>query len=363
MKKINSVLIAGLLLMVYTSVFTQGEALTGGTADPGHGLIKGKVTDTKAPTPKILSDATVTVANDRLLSSGARITLTGLAGNYEVPNLPPGEYIVIVHKPGYRDSRDYVTVTPGGVAFYDVRLYRTDTLVTYFWKMGAVRWPLLFCSLLLLCSIPVTVVYITRRIGRLGRLRSEINEVFVSRVREVLQNNDMLGAISTCYEVGGVADILKAGLLQYAELSRKDEVAGKHMQKVIWTERVRGAMEKAGVAVKEELESRWSLVVIMFGVIALMAMLYGFLGTVMAVNMAYRDLALRGTGDPTMLAAGISNAWLAAPFGLVIATISANLCLIAFIIHRILNRKASTLISGAQRTFAGIIDSLFTSAG
>jgi len=50
------------------------------------------------------------------------------AGNYEVANLPPGEYAVTISKREYDTSTDYVTVTPGGEAFHDARLYKTDTL-------------------------------------------------------------------------------------------------------------------------------------------------------------------------------------------------------------------------------------------
>ena len=38
---------------------------------------------------------------------------------------------------------EYVTVTAGGEAFNDVRLYKTDTLATYLWKMGQTRWLIL----------------------------------------------------------------------------------------------------------------------------------------------------------------------------------------------------------------------------
>jgi hypothetical protein len=101
-------------------------------ADVKFGLIKGKVTDTQTPRPNNLADATITV-NSGLIDE-RRVTSTDAAGSYEVSNLPPGEYVVKVEKPGYDESQDYVTVTPGGEASHDVRLYKTDTLFTLLTK-------------------------------------------------------------------------------------------------------------------------------------------------------------------------------------------------------------------------------------
>jgi hypothetical protein len=96
------------------------------TVDPSApGLIKGKVTDTQRPNPENISNATVTVENETLLRE-ARTTKTDSIGNYQVTNLPPGEYIVRVSQPGYEDSVESVTVVPGGDAFHYVRLSRGE---------------------------------------------------------------------------------------------------------------------------------------------------------------------------------------------------------------------------------------------
>jgi len=98
------------------------EQESGEIATPTSGLLKGKVADTQTPRPNNIRAATVTVKNS---FSPPRTTKTDAAGNYEIPRLPPGEYIVRVSKSGYDDSTEYAMVRSGGEAFHDVRLYKT----------------------------------------------------------------------------------------------------------------------------------------------------------------------------------------------------------------------------------------------
>lgn len=343
MKKASFALIIGLFLLSCACASAQ------------NGLIKGKVTDTATPRPNNLSNATVIVQSELLLGTQTRTDITDAAGNYEISNLSPGEYVVTTSKPGYDDSLEYVTVTSGDKAFHDVRLYKTDTLITYFWKMGPLRWLLLLCFLLLLLSIPVAVIYIIRRSNKLVELRSETGEVFISRVREALQNSDVPGAISICDGIGGLANILKAGLLRYVELSRKGEATGEDKQQILW--RVQNAMEEAGVEVRREYRFRWPLFG-MFAIIGGIALLCGFLGTVMGVVRASTAIDPTGTGDPDLLTRGIMEAMLTTWFGSAIAIISGGLCLAAFIAHMSFKRRKDDLISETQQTFAGMVNSL-----
>lgn len=158
MKKKSFALIIGLLLLVYALVFAQKEVtprfarierpeivprskisdIAPAKPWPSAGMIKGRVTDTEIPKPNGLIGATVTVKSVELFE-GARITKTtksDIGGNYEIYNLPPGEYVMTTSKLGYDTAEDYVTVTPGGEAFHDVRLlYEVDTLLR-----GRTRW-------------------------------------------------------------------------------------------------------------------------------------------------------------------------------------------------------------------------------
>ena len=357
MKKASFALIIGLFSLAHVCVFAEMEVIA-----PDHGLIKGRVTDRHIirTLDNNIPGATVTVANDLLLGVGPRIATTDAAGNYEVPNLPPGMYRITVTKRGYNASVNNVFVTRGGEAFYDVRLLKTVTLMTLFWRTRPYSWSLLLCSLLLLVSIPVAAVYIIKRFHKLVELGSNIGEAFMSRVREAMKNDDILGVNSICDEVGGLANILKAGLLRYAELTKQGEVAGEGLQQVIWREKIWGAIEKAGVTAKREFKFRWSLIATMFGSIGGMSLLCGSLGMVVWTNRAYTTLARMGTGDPTMLAGGISDGWLIAACGLAIATASACLCLTTFIIYEIFKKRTNALISRTQQTFVSMVNSLST---
>jgi biopolymer transport protein ExbB len=62
-----------------------------------------------------------------------------------------------------------------------------------------------------------------------------------------------------------------------------------------------------------------------FGTLAFIAPLLGLLGTVLGVIRAFRDLALSGSGGPTIVAAGIAEALIATAAGIAVAVTSAVL--------------------------------------
>ena len=145
--KIASVI--GLFLLAYACVSAQVERPTSEVSDSYYGLIRGTVTDTKTPRPKDLPDAVISVENESLLGTGPRTATTEQAGHYEILDLPPGEYVVTTSKSGYDDSTEYVTVSPNGEAFHDVRLYKTDTIADVLWKTPVFYVILVVCLIVL----------------------------------------------------------------------------------------------------------------------------------------------------------------------------------------------------------------------
>jgi biopolymer transport protein ExbB len=314
MKKSSFVLVIGLFLLA-AYVFAQEEvpseapgalseepavAPTGAVTAPNLGLIKGKVTDTQTPRPNNLADAAVTVQSG--LIDEPRVTTTDAAGNYEISDLPPGEYVVAVDKPGFDESSDYVTVTPGGEAFHDVRLYKTDTLITYFWKTGPIRWPLLICSVL-------GLTYIIERLVSLFKMRPRIKvEQLVSRITEALRNDNIMEAVSICEEAGGpLANVVKAGLLRYSQ--------GMIEEQAISKQDISEAIDEASMLEIPQLERN----LVVLSTIYQVSPLFGLLGTVSGMVKAFTAIALKGTGDPQLLAGGISEALLTTVIGLTIA--------------------------------------------
>lgn len=62
-----------------------------------------------------------------------------------------------------------------------------------------------------------------------------------------------------------------------------------------------------------------------FGTLSFIAPLLGLLGTVLGVIRAFRDLALSGSGGPSIVAAGIAEALIATAAGIAVAVTSAVL--------------------------------------
>jgi biopolymer transport protein ExbB len=62
-----------------------------------------------------------------------------------------------------------------------------------------------------------------------------------------------------------------------------------------------------------------------FGTLSFIAPLLGLLGTVLGVIRAFRDLALSGSGGPSIVAAGIAEALIATAAGIAVAVTSAIL--------------------------------------
>ncbi len=350
MKKVGFVLVIGLFLLASIYTFAQDDVDvaapvdevvpmdTGTITAPNNGLVKGKVTDTETPRPNNLASASVVVESDQLLgTAGAQRTTTDQAGNYEVANLPPGEYVVTTSKTGYDDSTEYVTVTPGGEAFHDVRLYKTDTLITYFWKTGPVRWPLLLCSIL-------GLTFIIERIISVIKLRPRIKvEQLVSRITEALRNDNIMEAVSICEEAGGpLANVVKAGLLRYSQ--------GMIEEKVVAKDDVSEAVDEATILEVPQLERN----LVILSTINQVSPLLGLLGTVMGMVRAFTAIALKGTGDPQLLAGGISEALLTTVIGLFIA-------IIVMIAYQILVSIVDRHILEIQQVSTEIVNTLIIS--
>jgi biopolymer transport protein ExbB len=319
MKKLCFALTACLFLVMSFLVFAQEEAAPPapeaavleeaapapfGGAAPSMGLIKGKVTDTQTPRPNNIDGATVTVESEMLLSAegGSKTTTTDSAGNYQLDNLQPGEYVVTTARSGYDDATDYVTVTPGGETFHDVRLYKTDTLITYFWKTGPVRWPLLLCSI-------AALTYIIERGISFYRLRPKVKvEMLVSRITDALRSGNVMEAVSICEEAGGpLANVVKAGLLRYSQAMIEEKDISK--------DDIIESIDEASMLEVPQFERN----MVVLSTIYQVSPMFGLFGTVTGMVRAFTAIALKGTGDPQLLAGGISEALLTTVIGLAIA--------------------------------------------
>jgi biopolymer transport protein ExbB len=133
-------------------------------------------------------------------------------------------------------------------------------------------------------------------------------ESFVRTVRQKLNSRDIAGAIATCdQQKGSVANVVKAGLLKYNEMSRENTMASD--QKVL--------------AIQKEIEESTALELpmleknlVIISTLASIATLVGLLGTVFGMIKAFSALAQAGNPDATALATGISEALINTALGI-----------------------------------------------
>jgi biopolymer transport protein ExbB len=115
-------------------------------------------------------------------------------------------------------------------------------------------------------------------------------------------------AVSICEEAGGpLANVVKAGLLRYSQ--------GMIEEKAVTKEDVSEAVDEATILEVPQLERN----LVVLSTIYQISPLLGLLGTVVGMIRSFTAIALKGTGDPQLLAGGISEALLTTAFGLAIA--------------------------------------------
>lgn len=167
------------------------------------------------------------------------------------------------------------------------------TLVGYFKQGGFVMWPLLLLSILGL------IVILERGVTLYIRSRTKTGEL-VTKVRRFLREGNPEGGVKACDQYRGpTAAIVKAALLRWD--SSRDE-----MEKLL---------ENAAINEIARLE-RWIWVL---GLIANIAPIIGFLGTVVGMIQSFDVIAEQGLNNPGAVAKGISVALITTASGLIVA--------------------------------------------
>ncbi len=165
-------------------------------------------------------------------------------------------------------------------------------LFSMFLKGGLLMWPILLCSIL---GVAVIIDrYIVLR-------KAKINvPAFMVRIRGMIKKKDISGAISYCMEEKSpAANIIRKGLTKYK----------------LGHERVKEAIENAGIQEVSKLEKGLSILATIAGI----APLLGFLGTVTGMISAFMTIQdLAGAANPSDLAGGIWEALMTTAFGLIV---------------------------------------------
>nr|WP_046244952.1 MotA/TolQ/ExbB proton channel family protein [Hymenobacter terrenus] len=133
-------------------------------------------------------------------------------------------------------------------------------------------------------------------------------EAFVRTVRQKLNANDINGALAACdQQKGSVANVVKAGLLKYNEMSRETNIG----------------TDQRVLAIQKEIEESTALELpmleknlVIISTLASIATLTGLLGTVFGMINAFAALAQAGSPDAVALANGISEALINTALGI-----------------------------------------------
>jgi biopolymer transport protein ExbB len=163
--------------------------------------------------------------------------------------------------------------------------------VATFKKGGPVMYPILFCSILSLAII----------LERAYNLRKKkvIPPTFLENLRKYWYRNEPEKAILLCEEHNvSLARVIKAGLLRYkygpTAVEKAIEGAGEHESSLLISNlRILGA-------------------------IGSIAPMLGFLGTVTGMIRAFNVISESGTGNPSLVASGISEALITTAAGLIV---------------------------------------------
>ncbi|MEO7989821.1 MAG: MotA/TolQ/ExbB proton channel family protein [Chryseolinea sp.] len=163
---------------------------------------------------------------------------------------------------------------------------------------------------------------------------------FVQHIRTLLKSNNIAQAIAECdKQKGSVANVVKAGLSKYSEVSKDNSIE----------------TEKKIALVQKDIEETTQLEMpmleknlVIIATIASVATLLGLLGTVLGMIKAFAALATAGAPDSVALANGISEALINTALGI-------GTSAIAIIMYNFFTSKIDSLTYGIDEASYSIV--------
>lgn len=168
---------------------------------------------------------------------------------------------------------------------------------------------------------------------------------FVSKIRGMISDGKITQAIQECdRQRGSVANVVKAGLLKFDEVSRNNELEP----------------EKKVLLVQKDIEETTQLEMpmlernlVIIATIASVATLMGLLGTVTGMIAAFTAMATSGAPDAVALANGISEA-------LINTALGVGTSALAIIFYNFFTSKIDALTYGIDEAAYSIIQNVTT---
>jgi biopolymer transport protein ExbB len=200
--------------------------------------------------------------------------------------------------------------------------------IQWFVRGGPIMYPILACSIIALAVFLERLAFLRRK--------HLVPERFVRAVTRAWQGGELEVAWRLCHQQDTpLAHILQAGLRKIKEgpqeIERAMEITGSHEASVL------------------EANLRF------LGAISNIAPMLGFLGTVTGLITAFNVIAVQGTGDPKLMADGVSEALITTEFGLFVGipALGAYHLLRAKVDRLLHEMEAITIELMSATTFAG----------
>jgi len=165
-------------------------------------------------------------------------------------------------------------------------------------------------------------------------------QTFIRKIKALMASNNVDQAVAECdKQKGSVANVVKAGLAKYSELSKNNTIE----------------MEKRVQLIQKDIEETTQLEMpmleknlVIIATIASIATLLGLLGTVLGMIKSFAALATAGAPDSVALANGISEALINTALGI-------GTSAIAIILYNFFTSKIDALTYGIDEAGFSII--------
>ena len=188
---------------------------------------------------------------------------------------------------------------------------------------GPVMWILFGISILSLAIILERLVYFTRR-------EKPVSKTFKEEILASISQGDVRHAASICdCEINTVGRVLKEFM---ARCNQKGDA--HHFEQLGKEIAIEGI---------EILERRLYIL----GIIGYVAPMLGLLGTVTGMIQSFKSVAAQGTGDPSVVASGISQALFTTAAGLTIA-------IPAIVMYNLFNKRIEKVESNTDRMLTSV---------
>ncbi len=170
---------------------------------------------------------------------------------------------------------------------------------------------------------------------------------FVRKIKTLIESNNVDQAITECdRQKGSVANVVKAGLSKYSELTKSSNIE----------------LDKRVLMIQKDIEETTQLEMpmlqknlVIIATIASIATLMGLLGTVLGMIRAFAALAQAGSPDAVALANGISEALINTAFGI-------GTSALAIILYNYFTSAIDALTYGIDEAGFSIIQNFSTQA-